>query len=135
MFESTLIMIKPDAVAKEYWLPIMHMYKDRGITLVYSRLMNPMPVELAWELYQEHEGKPFFCGLISHMTRGITMAFSAHGDDVIKRVRELNGSTNPANAAPGTIRAKYGTAGPANAVHASESLEAAARELAIIFPK
>ncbi len=135
MFESTLIMIKPDAVAHEDWLAIIHMYKDRGIRLVHSRLMNPMPVEIARELYQEHEGKSFFDGLMAHMTQGITMAFLAHGEEVIAQARVLNGSTNPTTAAFGTIRAKYGTGGPANAVHASENAEAAQRELALIFPK
>ena len=135
MLEATLILIKPDAVDHEHWLPIIHMYEKNGITFHGTRIMSPMPEHVACSLYEEHRGKPFFKGLIAHMTRGVTMAFYAHGDNAITKTRELNGNTSPAKAEPYTIRAMFGTEGPANAVHASENAEAAQRELALFFGK
>jgi nucleoside-diphosphate kinase len=92
------------------------------------------PVKSKWqEFYAEHASKPFFDGLIEAMTSGISIALVLEGENAVATVRRLNGATKPSKAAPGTIRKLYGTAGPRNAVHGSDSAESARREIRFFF--
>lgn len=134
--EKTLVLIKPDAVAKDTWRQILARYSSEGLTIIRSKIFQ-MTEALAKEFYAEHIGKPFFSGLIVQMTSGLLIALEVRGDDIVERVRRLNGATNPAEAEEGTIRKLYGEPGrgPKNAVHGSDSAENAERELFLIFRK
>ncbi len=134
--DKTLVLIKPDAVEKRVWIEIIDMYRhSAGLVVLNSRIMSPLPRELAERLYAEHEGKPFYPELIGHMTQGTTIALLLSGAGAVEIVRKYNGATKPENAESGTIRRFFGTPGkgPANAVHGSASAEDAVREIAIFF--
>ena len=135
--EQTLILIKPDAVHDDVWLNIIKTYEARGLQIVETRIMSPMPLALAQKLYAEHAGKDFYKKLLQHMTDGTTIALKVVGDNAIALAREINGATNPSEALPGTIRYEYGSRifPPANAVHASAHAADAKRELALFFSK
>lgn len=94
-----------------------------------------MPREIAEEHYAEHKEKPFFGELVDFITSGPVLAFVLAGDNAIVSVRALNGATNPVDAAPGSIRGDYALTMDANVVHASDSPEAAAREIHLWFPE
>lgn len=141
MSAQVLVLIKPDAVEMEVWLQIIKLYEGYGFLVAQTKLMNPMPRALAEEFYAEHRGRDFYPRLIDFMSSGVTIALRLMGaenldlDDLIARVRDLNGATDPRQAKSGTIRRRYGHGGPANAVHASADPQAAARELALIFDR
>lgn len=130
--EKTLVLIKPDAFADGHSGDIIKRYEDEGFKIVALKLMM-MTKEIAAKHYVEHIGRPYYEGLVEFMTSAPLVAMVLEGDNVIKRVREINGATNPANAAEGTIRKLYARDGSKNAVHASDSPESAAREIAIFF--
>ena len=133
MSQQTLALVKPDGVLKGVVDEIRQRYIDVGL-----RVIREQPIEFdlatASVFYQEHVGKFFFEGLVSLMCGGTSVALLLQGDDAIERVRRLNGDTDPAKAEPGTIRRDFRSAGgPANTVHASDSPEAAKREIRLIF--
>ena len=130
--EKTLVLIKPDAFSKNHTGDILKRYEDEGFKIVAAKVMQ-MDKKIAAIHYAEHREKSFYNDLVEFMTSAPLMAVVLSGENVIERVREINGATNPANAAEGTIRKLYAENGSKNAVHASDSVESAAREIKIFF--
>jgi nucleoside-diphosphate kinase len=133
MAERTLVLIKPDGVRRGLVGQILGRLEAKGYTLVALDLRT-LDAATASAHYGEHEGKPFFDGLISFITGGPLVAAVAEGPDVIEAWRTLMGVTNPIVAAPGTIRGDLATVTGENLVHGSDSPESAAREIALFFP-
>lgn len=132
--EKSLVLIKPDAVKRNLIGAIIGLYEKEG--LVVERLVKLRPSQTqAAAHYQEHQGKPFYPGLIESLTSSDIVAMVLQADEAIEKVRTINGATDPKKAKPGTIRALYGQELPNNSVHASDSPESAARETAIWFQK
>lgn len=134
--ERTLALIKPDAVAKDVWREILSRYELEGLEIIRSKILQ-MTKAMAKEFYAEHDGRSYFPELIEHMISGPLIALEMCGEDVLARVRNLHGATNPLEAEEGTIRRLYGepVRGPKNAVHGSDSSESAERELTLIFAR
>ncbi|MCR5833799.1 MAG: nucleoside-diphosphate kinase [Selenomonadaceae bacterium] len=130
--EKTLVLIKPDAFGSNHTGDILKMYEDAGFKIVAAKVMQ-MTESLAAKHYAEHIGRPYYPSLVEFMTSAPIMALVLSGEDVIKKVRALNGATNPVEAAEGTIRKLYAESKSKNAVHASDSPESAAREIPIFF--
>lgn len=130
--EKTLVLIKPDAFAKNHSGDILKRYEDEGFKILAAKVMQ-MDEKIAAIHYAEHREKNFYHDLVEFMTSAPLMAVVLGGENVIERVREINGATNPANAAEGTIRKLYAENGSKNAVHASDSPQSAAREIPIFF--
>jgi nucleoside-diphosphate kinase len=131
--EQTLILAKPDAVARNLAGEIVARFERRGLTLRAARLVVASR-ELGETHYAEHREKPFFGELVDFITSGPTLAFVLEGEGAIAVARSTIGATNPAAAAPGTLRGDYGLAMPDNLVHGSDSPESAEREVALWFP-
>lgn len=130
--QSTFVIIKPDAVRAGHIGHILSRYEAAG--LVPARVeMRRVDQELADRHYAEHVDKDFYPQLREFITSGPLVACELVGQQAIERVRELNGATDPGRAATGTIRAEYGSSVRENAVHASDSPQSAARELALWF--
>ena len=130
--EKTLVLIKPDAFAKGYSGDIIKIYEQEGFRIVGMKLLQ-MTKKLAEKHYEDHIGRPYYSGLEKFMTSAPLIAMVLEGEDVIARVRKLNGKTDPAEAEEGTIRKRFAENGSRNAVHASDSLENAQREIHIFF--
>lgn len=130
--EKTLVLVKPDAFKNHHTGDIVKLYEEKGLQLLAMRMMK-MTKEVAAKHYEEHIGRPYYAELESFMTSGPIVAMVLAGDNAIAKVRELNGKTDPKEAAPGTIRAMYAESKGCNAVHASDSPESAAREIHIFF--
>jgi nucleoside-diphosphate kinase len=130
--QRTFVMIKPDAVARGLIAQIIQRFEDTG--LVIERLeMGTVTREQAEANYAEHEGKPFYAGLLEYITSGPVVKMVLSGPESVMVVRKLMGATNPRDAAPGTIRGDYGLVLDANVVHGSDSPESAKREIGIFF--
>ena len=132
IMEKTLVLIKPDAVAKHHIGDITKRYEEEGLRPVAMKMLK-MDERLASIHYAEHIGRPYYPDLTGFMTSGPIIAMVLEGEDAIKKVRALNGKTNPAEAAEGTIRKQFATASNRNAVHASDSPDSAQREIHIFF--
>lgn len=133
--ERTLLIIKPDAVERGLLGEIVRRLEAKGLRLVAAQLRQ-VSLETAEQHYQEHRGKPFFAELLEFITRSPSLVAVVEGPPGTQAVlRNLMGATDPALAAPGTIRGDLGTALPDNLVHGSDSLESAAREIALFFPE
>jgi nucleoside-diphosphate kinase len=130
--ERTLVLCKGDAVARGLVGEILARYERRGYTFPALKLMN-VSQETAKRHYAEHEGKPFFNGLVEYITASPVVALVVEGEGAIEGCRATNGATNPIKANPGTIRGDYGQTVARNLVHASDSTESAQREIAIWF--
>jgi len=130
--EQTLILCKPDAVARGLVGEIVARIERRGYVIAAMKLMQ-LDGERARRHYGEHEGKPFFAGLVDFITSGPLVALCAEGEDAIAGCRQLMGATNPLAAAPGSIRADFASTIGRNLVHGSDSHESAQRELQIFF--
>lgn len=130
--EKTLVLIKPDAFGKGHAGDILKIYEAAGFKIVAAKVMQ-MDKRIAAIHYAEHVEKPFYPELVEFMTSAPLMALVLGGENVIERVREINGATNPAKAADGTIRKLYAESVTKNAVHASDGAETAAREIKIFF--
>lgn len=130
--EQTLSIIKPDAVAKSVIGQIYTRFEDAGLTVVAARMAQLSRAQ-AEEFYGIHKERPFFNDLVSFMISGPVMIQVLKGDNAVAKNREIMGATNPKEAAPGTIRADFADSIDANAVHGSDSLENAAREIAFFF--
>lgn len=131
--EQTLVLIKPDGVRRRLCGEILNRYERKGLNIVAMQLMQ-VPRSLAEDHYVEHKNKPFFGELVDFITSGPVLAFVLSGEHGIATVRTLNGATNPQDAVPGSIRGDYALTMDANVVHASDSIEAATREIALWFP-
>ena len=130
--ERTLVLIKPDAVARQLAGEILARFERRGLVLRAGKLLR-VSRELAEEHYAEHREKPFFGELVEFITSAPTLALVLEGESAISVVRTTMGGTNPAEAAPGTIRGDLALAMPNNLVHGSDSPESAEREIALWF--
>jgi len=130
--EQTLSIIKPDAVKKNVIGKIITRFEENGLHLVAGKLIH-LTDELASGFYAEHDGKPFFNDLKNFMTSGPVFIQVLEGDNAIQKNRELMGATNPQEAAEGTIRADFAKSIDANAVHGSDSLVSAKREIEYFF--
>ena len=130
--ERTLSIIKPDAVGKNVIGKIISRFEDNNLYLVAGKLVH-LSDEMASGFYAEHEGKPFFNDLKKFMTSGPVFVQVLEGENAVQKNRDLMGSTNPKEAAPGTIRADFANSIDANAVHGSDSAESAKREIEYFF--
>ena len=130
--ERTLVLIKPDALARGLAGEILGRFERRGLELRAARLLT-VDRALAEQHYAEHTEKPFFGELVEFITSGPTLALAVEGESAITVVRTTMGATNPAEAAPGSIRADLALAMPDNLVHGSDSPESAKRELELWF--
>ena len=131
--ETTLVLVKPDGVRRGLCGELLTRFERRGYELRGARLLK-VSRSLAAEHYAEHKGKPFYPGLVSFITSGPVLALAVRGENAIAGVRALMGATNPADAAPGTIRGDLATELSENVVHGSDSRASARRELALFFP-
>ena len=111
---------------------IVSRLERKGLRFAAMKLMH-VSEELAHRHYGEHEGKPFFEGLVSFITSGPVLAMIVEGENAVVLVRGIMGATNPAEASPGTVRGDLGIAIGMNLIHGSDSLESAARETALFF--
>lgn len=125
-------MIKPDAVRRGFVGRIVARFEQVGLTIDRMEL-GMVSREEAAANYAEHEGKPFYDGLVEYITSGPVVKMVITGPDAVKVCRKLMGATNPADAAPGTIRGDFGLVMDENVIHGSDSPESAAREIAIFF--
>lgn len=132
MIQKTYIMIKPDAVARGLVGRIVARIEAVGLTIERLELSNVTPAQAAAN-YAEHEGKPFYAGLVEYITSGPVVKMVISGEEAVPVMRKLMGATNPKEAAPGTIRGDFGLSLDANIIHGSDSPESAAREIAIFF--
>ncbi len=132
--ERTLVIIKPDAVERGLVGEIVGRLEAKGLRML-AAVLGQMPLEIAERHYEEHKGKPFFGELIEFITRSPSLVAVVEGPEGTHAVvRALMGATDPKKAAPGTIRGDLGTEMPDNLVHGSDSLQSAAREIALFFP-
>ena len=132
MEERTYVMIKPDAVARGLVGAIVGRLEAVGLKIDRMHLGVVSPEEAAAN-YAEHEGKPFYEGLVAYVTSGPVVKMVVSGPDAVAVCRKLMGATNPRDAAPGTIRGDYGLTLDANVIHGSDSLSSAQREIDIFF--
>ncbi len=130
--ERTLILVKPDAMQRGLASEVLSRFERRGLRIVGLRLMQ-VDEGLARRHYAEHEGKPFFEGLVRYITSSAIVAAVFEGTNAVAAARSTMGATNPAQAAPGTIRGDLGLELGRNLVHGSDSPESAAREIELFF--
>lgn len=130
--QRTLSIIKPDAVSKNVIGKIYSRFEDNGLKIVAAKMLQ-MDNAQAAGFYQEHEGRPFYQGLVEFMTSGPVMVQVLEGDNAIAKHREIMGATDPAEAAAGTIRKDFAESKAKNAVHGSDSEASASREIAYFF--
>jgi nucleoside-diphosphate kinase len=130
--ERTLILVKPDGVQRQIVGRILARYEERGLKLVGLKLVH-IDRQLAEQHYAAHREKPFFGGLVDFIVSGPLVAVAVDGPNAIAVVRALNGATRPHEAAPGTIRGDFALETGQNIVHASDSADSAASELALWF--
>ncbi len=130
--ERTLSIIKPDAVAKNVLGEIYSRFEKAGLRIIAAR-MEHLSTQKAGEFYAVHKERPFYNDLVEFMTSGPVMVQVLEGDEAIAKNREVMGATNPANAAPGTIRADFAQTVDENAVHGSDAPETAAAEIEFFF--
>jgi nucleoside-diphosphate kinase len=134
MSNRTLVLLKPDAVERGLVGAITSRFESKGLRLVGMELRT-LDAAILERHYEEHVGKGFYGELVEFMGRGPVIAMALEGpDDTWEIVRTMMGATNPAKAAPGTIRGDFGTLFTENLVHGSDSADSAKRELGIFFP-
>lgn len=130
--ERTLVLVKPDGVKRGLVGEILRRFERKGLKIIAAKTLHVAP-ELAQRHYAEHQGKPFYPPLIQHITSGPVFAVVFEGRSAIAVARLLIGATNPQLALPGTVRGDLALGITANLIHASDSPESAARELALYF--
>lgn len=133
MTERTLVLIKPDGVARGLVGEVLARIEHKGFVIVALELRT-LPAAIAEAHYAEHADKPFFKDLVAFITGGPLVAAVVEGTSVITSWRAMMGATNPANAAPGTIRGDLASETQTNVTHGSDSPESAAREIELFFP-
>jgi nucleoside-diphosphate kinase len=131
--ERTLILVKPDAFARNLTGEIIARFERKGLRLAALQLMT-LDRELASRHYAEHEGKPFYEELVTFITSGPLVAMVLEGDQAIAAARQVIGATNPLEANTGSIRGDYAIAVGQNMVHGSDSTASASREVGLFFP-
>ncbi len=132
--ERTFAMVKPDGVRRGLVGDVVRRLEAKGFRLVGMKLMQ-VSRELAERHYGEHRGKPFYEGLVDFVTSGPSVAMVVEGENAILEWRKMMGATNPADAAPGTLRGDYATMIDENVVHGSDAPATAEREIGIFFDK
>lgn len=130
--ETTLIILKPDAVQRGLMGRVISRFEDKGLQIAGAKLMQ-VERELAEKHYAEHEGKPFYPGLIEFITSTPVLVLAVRGPEAIAVCRKMLGKTKGTEAEPGTIRGDFGVSPGFNLAHGSDSAESAARELALWF--
>jgi nucleoside-diphosphate kinase len=130
--ERTLSIIKPDATRRNLTGKINARFEEAGLRFIAQKRVR-LTKEQAEQFYGVHRERSFFNDLVTFMTSGPVLVQALEGENAVARNRELMGATNPANAAPGTIRADFAESVEANSVHGSDSAENAAREIAFFF--
>ncbi|MDP4598504.1 MAG: nucleoside-diphosphate kinase [Pseudomonadales bacterium] len=130
--EKTFSMIKPDAVAKNVIGEIVCRFEKAGLRVIASRMAHLTRAQ-AEGFYAEHAGRPFYNDLVAYMSSGPVVLQVLEGENAVLKNRELMGATNPKDAAPGTIRADFAESIDANAVHGSDAVASAAREISYFF--
>jgi nucleoside-diphosphate kinase len=130
--ERTFSIIKPDAVAKNVIGQILSRFEENGLRVVAAKMLQ-LTQQQAEGFYAEHKERGFFNDLVSFMISGPVMMQVLEGENAVLKNRELMGATNPKDAAAGTIRADFATSIDENAVHGSDALETAKREIAYFF--
>lgn len=131
--EKTLILLKPDAVKRRLIGRILSRFEDKGLRVAGMKLMQ-ISKELAAKHYADHQGKPFYDGLVDFMTSDPVVAMAIEGPKAIEVCRAMMGATFGFKADPGTIRGDFGISNQFNLVHGSDSPESAQRELELFFP-
>jgi nucleoside-diphosphate kinase len=131
--ERTLILIKPDAFARNLSGEIIARFERKGLKLVAMSLLT-MTRELASQHYAEHEGKPFYDELVTFITSGPLVAMVLEGEQAVVAARQVIGATDPLKATTGSIRGDFAIEVGQNMVHGSDSPESAAREVGLFFP-
>ena len=132
--EQTLSIIKPDAVERNLTEDIKNIFVKNNLNIKESKKIHINKDEAA-EFYKVHQSKPFYNDLCTYLSSGPIVVLVLEGENAVLKNRELMGSTNPQEAEPGTIRADFANSIDANAVHGSDSLESAAREIDYFFNK
>ena len=130
--ETTLIILKPDAVQRGLMGRIISRFEEKGLQLVGAKFMT-IPLELAEKHYADHKGKPFYDGLVSFMTSSPVLVMALRGVGAIAICRAMMGATFGSQALPGTIRGDFGVSNSFNLIHGSDSPEAAEKELGLFF--
>ena len=134
MSERTLVLVKPDGVARGLVGEVLSRIERKGFTIVALE-MRTLPVAIAEAHYAEHADKPFFKSLVEFITGGPLVAAVIEGEAAIVQWRNMMGATNPAAAEMGTIRGDLATQMQENVTHGSDSPDSAAREIALFFPE
>jgi nucleoside-diphosphate kinase len=132
MTERTLSIVKPDGVRRNLIGEVLRRFESAGLRIVAARRLQLSEADAA-AFYAVHSERPFFKDLVTYMTSGPVFVTVLEGDNAIAKNREIMGATNPANAAPGTIRADFAESIEANTVHGSDAPETAAQEIAFFF--
>ncbi|NGX51134.1 MAG: Nucleoside diphosphate kinase [Chlamydiae bacterium] len=130
--EKTLSIIKPDAVSKNHIGEILSRFEAAGLKIVGAKMLQ-LSIEQTEEFYAIHRDRPFFKDVVSYMTSGPVLVSVLEGENAIAKHRDLMGDTDPAKAAPGTIRADFAETIEANAVHGSDAPETAETEISFFF--
>lgn len=130
--EKTLSIVKPDAVEKQVVGKIYSRFEGGGLRIVATKMLH-LDDEMAGGFYAEHKGRPFYEALIAFMTSGPIVVQVLEGEDAVAQNRKLMGATDPREAEVGTIRADFAGSIDANAVHGSDSIESARREISYFF--
>lgn len=130
--ETTLIILKPDAVQRGLMGRIISRFEEKGLQIVGAKMMR-ISQELAAKHYKDHQGKPFYDGLVKFMTSSPVLVLAVRGVGAITISRNLMGATFGSKAAAGTIRGDFGVSNSFNLIHGSDSPEAAERELGLFF--
>ncbi len=130
--ETTLIILKPDAVQRGLMGRIITRFEEKGLQIVGMKMMT-ISSELAATHYESHQGKPFYDGLVNFMTSSPVLVLAIKGVGAIAICRKMMGATFGSNAEPGTIRGDFGVSNSFNLIHGSDSPEAAEREFGLFF--
>jgi nucleoside-diphosphate kinase len=132
MMQTTLIILKPDAVQRGLMGRILSRFEDKGLQIVGAKMMKISP-ELAARHYEAHKGKKFYAGLVKYMTSQPVLVLAVRGNNVIEVSRKMMGATFGSKAELGTIRGDFGISNAFNLIHGSDSPESAQRELGLFF--
>ena len=132
LVERTLVILKPDCVQRRLIGRVLQRFEDKGLTIVGMKLRQ-MPRELAERLYAPHRGKPFHSDLLDYITSGPVVVLVLKGPGCVEIARTMMGKTFGYEASPGTIRGDFGASRTFNLVHGSDTLDAAAAEIALYF--
>jgi len=130
--EQTLSIIKPDAVSKNHIGGVIHLLESTGLKVVAAKMAH-LSKEQAEEFYEIHRARPFFKDLVTFMISGPVVIMALEGENAVLKNRDIMGATDPQKAAPGTIRKEFAETIDENAVHGSDSLENATREISFFF--